>query len=134
VAEESPRRLGALVAGLPSDAAVWREDVPAWTQEHELQANVVEAVDHWSRLIFSVLAVLGGNEWPGEDVLGPPIRIEHPDRVERPEDDESESSDLDGEEAPPPPKRRPRTKQKSKEADQGTDPGEIAAFFGVNKK
>jgi hypothetical protein len=74
VAQESPRRLLALIKGLPSDAAVWREDQPGWTRQDEWSALTIEALDHWGPLIF---VALGGEA----SKLPSPVRLfEHPDR------------------------------------------------------
>lgn len=42
VDEETPRRLWALIQGLPPEAAVWRDLPASWTSTHELLALLVE--------------------------------------------------------------------------------------------
>lgn len=71
---EGVRRLLALITGLPMDAAVWREERPQWTTEHELLATVAEVNDAGFRALF---AALGGK------ANGKPLRIEHPQRATR---------------------------------------------------
>lgn len=71
------RRIWALVRGLPRDAALWREDVPGWTQAHELQAAQIEVTDAWLRAIWQVLYVQTFRKRP-PNVR--PVRIEHEDR------------------------------------------------------
>jgi hypothetical protein len=74
------RRLLALIAGLPEDAAVWRQDKPGWSQQDELLATVAEAIDAWGRQI--VLAVQCG---PLKRPQLPPalVDLQHPDRPRR---------------------------------------------------
>lgn len=66
------RRILALITGLPMDAAVWREERPQWTSEHELLATIAEVTDSGFRGLY---AALGGK--PG----GKPLQIQHPHRV-----------------------------------------------------
>lgn len=70
--------------GLPRDAAAWREDVKAWTQEHELLATVLENQDGWARLIHRALLGIGGVKPADLPKYGEPLRLEHPDRPEPP--------------------------------------------------
>lgn len=68
------RRLLALIRGLPEDAAIWRQDKPRWTQEHELAAATVEALNHWLPILAAQWAAKG-TKFPA------PQRIfTHPDR------------------------------------------------------
>lgn len=46
-----PRRLWALIQGLPPDAAVWREEM-AWTPQQELMATTIEVIDLWGRRLM----------------------------------------------------------------------------------
>ncbi|MEA2689628.1 MAG: hypothetical protein QOD51_2235 [Candidatus Eremiobacteraeota bacterium] len=98
---ETPRRLWALVNGLPPDAAVRRQG-SAWSQDHELHAIAIERNDYWLHAL--VVASRGLKKNPPR--LPP---IEHPDR-NRTRDEPS------GE--------RPEVKQRM------STPEEIRAFFG----
>lgn len=66
----------ALIKGLPSDAATWREDQPGWTRQDEWAALMIEALDHWGPMIF---AALGGDM---KKMPAPARLFEHPDRPE----------------------------------------------------
>ena len=68
---EGVRRVLALVTGLPLEAAVWRQERPQWTTEHELLATVAEVIDGDLRAVYGAL---------GGRVRGKPLRIEHPGR------------------------------------------------------
>lgn len=66
---ETPRRMTALIAGLPADAAVWGEERRAadeWTRQDELLAVFLESSDAWYRLLFKQL---GGKIRPGAKPL-----------------------------------------------------------------
>lgn len=89
----------ALFNGLPLEAAVWREEHSAWTQQDELLATCVEMIDAWGRQLVSVLLAVNGAKAPD---FGEPLRIRHPDREEP--------------DPPPPP-------------DVTNDPQRIAAFL-----
>jgi hypothetical protein len=66
------RRLWALVAGLPSDAAV-RRDGKVWTTREELAASHIELEHGLLRTIAEALGV---------KFKGPPMKpIQHPDRL-----------------------------------------------------
>lgn len=78
---DSPRRLHALVQGLPPEAATFRGDGPAWTQQDELLASAIEIVDAWGRQLLSALVAVHG----GKVRLPEPVRIKHADRAEAPE-------------------------------------------------
>jgi hypothetical protein len=69
----STRRVNALIAGLPADSATHFADKPAWRQEHELLATLIEIQDSWGRLIVQSNA---GKKFE----FGAPLRITHPDR------------------------------------------------------
>jgi hypothetical protein len=51
--QEGPRRLLALINGLPSTAATWREDQPGWTQRDEWAAQTVEGIYLVAGLLFN---------------------------------------------------------------------------------
>lgn len=70
--------------GLPRDAAAWRQDVKAWTQEHELAASTLENQDAWFRNLHRVLLLSGGVKQADLPKYGEPLRINHPDRPEPP--------------------------------------------------
>lgn len=93
------------MTALPVEAAVWREERPAWTQQDELLATCAEVVDSWGRQLLSALVAVHGGKLEGK---AEPLRIRHPDRPE-PEMEEA------------------RSQPKS-------DPAEIAAFLRPMKK
>jgi hypothetical protein len=64
------RRLWALVQGLPTTAAVWREQT-RWTQQHELTVALIHIVDMWGR----INAQLQGAK---------PSKLPKPPQIERP--------------------------------------------------
>ena len=79
--EDTPRRILALIQGLPIDSATWRQDKPGWTNQDELAARAVEGVNHWG---FITARLLGAKK--------PPLverSLTHPDRptdeAEKPE-------------------------------------------------
>lgn len=74
----NPRRLWALVQGLPPDAATQRNR--GWTQADELAATQMELLDVWGRNLTQVLWV--GLNLRGRPRFGEPLRIEHPGRAE----------------------------------------------------
>ncbi|HEV2791874.1 MAG TPA: hypothetical protein VGV69_11300 [Solirubrobacterales bacterium] len=76
---DSPRRLLALVAGLPTEAAIWRQEQSAWGQQDELLATCIEVVDSWGRQLLSALVAVHGGKLQGSSE---PLRIRHPDRPE----------------------------------------------------
>lgn len=63
----SARRLWVLIKGLPTDAAVWREE-NIWTLENELAASHLETTHALFRVVLSGLG--------GEQI--PPLQIERP--------------------------------------------------------
>jgi hypothetical protein len=74
--QDTPRRLLALIQGLPPDAATWREDTPNWSQQDELVASLIETTAAWgNQMVSALIAVHGGKPQSIE-----PVRIEHPDR------------------------------------------------------
>lgn len=75
----SPRRLLALVTGLPAGAAVWREERSSWSQQDELLATCIEVVDGWGRQLLQALVAVHGGRLQGSSE---PLRIRHPDRPE----------------------------------------------------
>jgi len=86
-AVEGPRRLWALVNGLPAEAAVWREEM-AWTLRDELAALQVELLDTLIRAQIKL--------WTGKNARGRPIRVERPDRsktLRRPEPRKARSTE-----------------------------------------
>lgn len=58
--------------------------------------------------MFGALLLIATRKWPKDDVLGTPVRIEHPDR--------------------------PKQKETKQHEKASSDPNEIAAFFGLAKK
>ena len=82
---EGVRRLLALITGLPMDAAVWREERPQWTTDHELLATAAEVNDAGFRAVFQAL---------GGKPKGKPLQIEHPHRKPRKSTSGSESAGM----------------------------------------
>jgi hypothetical protein len=78
VALDTPRRLLALIRGLPPDAATFRDEQPSWTQRDELLATLVEVTDAWGRQVVATLVALHG----GKVRLPEPVRVRHPERAE----------------------------------------------------
>lgn len=75
---DTPRRILALVRGLPPDSATFRQDRPGWTQQDEWMAQLVESIDHWGALQFFLAPNRKKNAKPP-----PPQRLfKHPDRPE----------------------------------------------------
>lgn len=67
----------ALVAGLPEDAAVWREVRPYWSQQEELLATMAEVMDRrLLDLIGVVVEVASGKKAK----LPKSLEIKHKDR------------------------------------------------------
>lgn len=79
------RRILALVHGLPMEAAVWREERPQWTTEHELLATAAEVSDAGFRAVFQAL---------GGKPKGKPLQIEHQHRRPRKSTGAGESSGM----------------------------------------
>lgn len=79
----SARRLLALVAGLPPDAAVNR-DGKQWTDDREFAARIVERVDYWGAKHAELLAMQAIAK-PADrrrfmEALEPSVRFGHPER------------------------------------------------------
>lgn len=94
------RRLWVLVQGLPSNAAVWRED--RWTHQDEMLATLVELTDAWGLAVFTAV----GGKLRGKHT---PVRVQRPGAVQQ---DTQQSS-------------APAAANKT----VTTDPLEIARFF-----
>lgn len=78
----SPRRLWALVDGLPYDQAAFRreerrEDRQRWNSQDEWSARIIESLEHWGPL--SVMALSGAQ---GSKIPHPQRLFDHPDRPE----------------------------------------------------
>jgi len=89
VGVDSPRRLLALIRGLPPEAAAFREDQPTWTQRDELLATLIEVTDAWGRQVVATLVALHG----GKVRLPEPVRIQHPERAEAEEPEKHITTD-----------------------------------------
>lgn len=93
----------ALIKGLPAEAAIFAENRPGWTQEHELLATQAERNEQWLQIVAGLLVKLGTGQFFD---FGPVHRLEHPDRPEPKPAEEEEG-----------------------EAERETDANAIFAFF-----
>lgn len=99
----------ALIQGLPSEAAIYRDEQQGWSLQDELLAVSIEVTDMWGRAIVSSIAAVNGQKAK----LGKPVRIDHPERSKAVEKPEPEPTPID-----------PDGKKKVT-----TDPQVLAKFF-----
>lgn len=66
-----PRRLWALIDGLPPEGALGRHRTGGWTEAEHMLATLIETTDYWGR----AAAVIGGAK---ADSLPKPIRFTRP--------------------------------------------------------
>lgn len=62
--------------GLPPEAATWREDRPGWGDSEELQAQIIEQLDHLRRLTYVFTRASLKGRLPEYERV-----ISHPDRA-----------------------------------------------------
>jgi hypothetical protein len=77
VSDDTPRRVYALVRGLPPDAATWRSD--RWTPEMETAVFAIERNDQWLRALLDALLNKKQIPIPG------PLEINRPGEEPAPE-------------------------------------------------